>query len=344
MNPASPPESAPENTPSVSALIESLDFERLERLVAIGHEQGRIQAFRNKAQAHQDQVPPAVRARVLADYEHRAAALEEEAAPLRADVRSDYEALQAAMLSVQGARTDAQERRQEAEFRHEVGELTDEELANRLAGPSAILEQCERDVAALEAASARFIAALGEGFDIKVDPDTRHVTETPVSTPRLPPLPMEADIMEAVQPAPSDMPAVPARGVGAANQLLPLPGPVDSTFALPRDQVEAHLQAAPPAPSTGHATLVLEDDGDLHEFHLGDGVTAIGRGDQNDVQIVKPGISRKHAVLERTPDGYLLRDLESNNGTWVNGERITERVLENGDVVEIGPIRLLFRA
>ena len=53
-------------------------------------------------------------------------------------------------------------------------------------------------------------------------------------------------------------------------------------------------------------------------------------------------MSRRHAVFERTGDGYVARDLGSLNGTYVNKERITEVTLVTGDEVQIGKFRLLF--
>lgn len=62
----------------------------------------------------------------------------------------------------------------------------------------------------------------------------------------------------------------------------------------------------------------------------------IGRHrDEVDVWIGDRGVSRRHAMLERSSDGaFFLRDLESSNGTYVNGERVTgRRRLEDGDKI-----------
>jgi pSer/pThr/pTyr-binding forkhead associated (FHA) protein len=76
----------------------------------------------------------------------------------------------------------------------------------------------------------------------------------------------------------------------------------------------------------------------------GDRLT-IGREPSNDVALeADTKVSRLHAVLERYPAGWAIRDLGSRNGTFVNGERlITERVLRPGDEVTIGDTRLAYR-
>lgn len=64
----------------------------------------------------------------------------------------------------------------------------------------------------------------------------------------------------------------------------------------------------------------------------------IGRGSDCDISLPKRQISRHHARIERTADGgYLLRDLDSKNGTYVNGEEVRghPRQLQDGDEVQI---------
>jgi len=77
----------------------------------------------------------------------------------------------------------------------------------------------------------------------------------------------------------------------------------------------------------------------------GDRVT-IGKDPSNDVVLTTDAtVSRLHAVIERFPSGWCLRDLGSRNGTFVNGERIlSERVLHAGDEIRVGGTRLVYRA
>jgi len=62
----------------------------------------------------------------------------------------------------------------------------------------------------------------------------------------------------------------------------------------------------------------------------------IGRAEDNDIVVADPAVSRHHAELRNAAGVYHIADLGSNNGTYVNGQRITTAPLSEGDVVVIG--------
>jgi len=72
-------------------------------------------------------------------------------------------------------------------------------------------------------------------------------------------------------------------------------------------------------------------------FDLTKEVTLLGRDVTNDIVLGDPEVSRQHARLTRTPAGYILEDLGSTNGTFVNGERlVTARALAAGNLLGFG--------
>ncbi len=76
-------------------------------------------------------------------------------------------------------------------------------------------------------------------------------------------------------------------------------------------------------------------------FDVTDTVT-IGRAAECEIELPDPTVSRHHARLEWTYPGWVLRDLGSSNGTQVNGELITEELLSDNDLVQLGNVQLRF--
>lgn len=72
----------------------------------------------------------------------------------------------------------------------------------------------------------------------------------------------------------------------------------------------------------------------------------LGRSSSNTIPITSdPSISRTHAVIERLPTGWSVRDVGSSNGTFVNGKRVwNERPLRAEDDIRIGETRVIFHA
>lgn len=102
----------------------------------------------------------------------------------------------------------------------------------------------------------------------------------------------------------------------------------------------AALNDDPPldAPPQGHV-LVSRGGKVVARVALGQR-TLIGRSEHNDVCLPSPYLSRHHAVIVGTPEGYYLVDLNSVNGVLLNGRRIERTVLCDEDVLGMGPFRL----
>src|SRR5262245_61734324 len=77
-------------------------------------------------------------------------------------------------------------------------------------------------------------------------------------------------------------------------------------------------------------------------FELSDGELTLGREDSNSVCLKDPRVSRRHAIIESRGQPFTPVDLDSSNGTFVNGLPVTQHTLEHGDQIEIGGTLLLF--
>ena len=72
-------------------------------------------------------------------------------------------------------------------------------------------------------------------------------------------------------------------------------------------------------------------------------IKTVGRAPRADFVVDAPLVSRLHCRLTLQPDGLLVEDLESTNGTFVNGERVTKLVMRSGDALRVGRMEFAVR-
>ncbi len=93
---------------------------------------------------------------------------------------------------------------------------------------------------------------------------------------------------------------------------------------------------------------LLVQNGDFAglRYALGPEETLIGRNPTTNITLVDDGISREHSVIlfDEVDDSYTIEDLQSTNGTKVNGKRVRSAVLSDGDEIQIGHTRFRFSA
>ena len=123
----------------------------------------------------------------------------------------------------------------------------------------------------------------------------------------------------------------------------------DRTQVLSRVGHEPVFGQAPGSGSTttrvSAATLMVRSGPQAGErFSLAGDVTRLGRHPDSDISLDDISVSRRHAEIRHDGDEYVLRDVGSLNGTYVNQRRVDSVVLQQGDEILIGRFRLLFLA
>ena len=88
--------------------------------------------------------------------------------------------------------------------------------------------------------------------------------------------------------------------------------------------------------------IVVDKNSSVRQIDLSGPVTMIGRAENNKVKIGNARVSRHHAAIEWTGAAYVLTDLGSCNGTYVNGEKVRTRELRSGDAITVGDCHLRF--
>jgi FhaA, N-terminal domain/FHA domain len=122
-------------------------------------------------------------------------------------------------------------------------------------------------------------------------------------------------------------------------------GPVDVEFVVEESfgtgwfEVEGRFREG--AGGAGAGSLVLPTG---ERFTLAEHVITIGRRPESNIVLADPNVSRNHAEIRPQGDGFLLVDLGSTNGSKINGMRIDQRLLTDGDELTFGHTRMRFEA
>ena len=98
-------------------------------------------------------------------------------------------------------------------------------------------------------------------------------------------------------------------------------------------------------PARGSALLIVQRGPNAgSRFLLNTDQVSAGRHQDSDIFLDDISVSRRHATFTRTPDGIVLTDRGSLNGTYVNRDLVDATLLRHGDEVQIGKFRLIFFA
>lgn len=88
--------------------------------------------------------------------------------------------------------------------------------------------------------------------------------------------------------------------------------------------------------------LTITSEAGRVPYELTDALVTIGRAAENTIVLADPSVSSRHAQLQRAGDDYQLVDLDSTNGTRVNGESIRSVLLQPGDRIRFGKLEACF--
>jgi len=331
----------------------NIDVSLLDTLARLEADQRSIRALAEKAAWHRDKVFE-VYSRIVRDYAARVTGVEEQVSAVRLRVREDLRRLDALYERCRDGVDQARVELQESEFRREIGEFTREEFLKR------------------QEAAERTIAEREQAFETVKTLRLRYLELLPGEPPVPAPVPVPS--VPAPQPAPSPAaaPEEPAAPVPPTRRGSPPAIAIAETEAaaaipdappVPSDEAVTSLftppsaagpQAQKPAPPADDAeafatvaissALLIEDRAGQPGAHHRLGVlTTIGRTPDNQIVVPVREVSRRHAEIVLTGTGYVVKDLGSPNGTFVNGERITEHRLQDEDRIAMGGQVFVFK-
>ena len=172
------------------------------------------------------------------------------------------------------------------------------------------------------------------------DEQFRFYADVAPTTAAPPPPPGPATSPPAVPPAPPPG----AQQAGGPGQAAPPPGATDRLRHTVHG-LEAFVPASPRPSSGGALASFLVRSGGLvgQRLSVRSPVVNIGRADYNDLVVPDPSVSTSHAKLQRREGIWVLVDLDSTNGTFVDGERVKgEAPPAPGATVRFGDVQLVF--
>jgi hypothetical protein len=115
--------------------------------------------------------------------------------------------------------------------------------------------------------------------------------------------------------------------------------PVESAGEVGEEELTVSLGEFP---ATMAMVVVKRGPNAGSKFMLDADVTRAGRHPDSDIFLDDITVSRRHAEIARVGEGFVVRDVGSLNGTYLNRERIEEATLSNGDELQIGKFKLVF--
>ena len=136
-----------------------------------------------------------------------------------------------------------------------------------------------------------------------------------------------------------------AAGEGLDGSLEQLPGSDGSEKTSIFEEAEESAETKAISSGKIDAKLKLTSgEANVSEFQLKKGEVSIGRSKNCDIVITDKKASRKNTVIIREGAKFLIKDLDSVNGTYVNGNRIKQHELTSDDVIRIGNVEFAFEA
>lgn len=155
---------------------------------------------------------------------------------------------------------------------------------------------------------------------------------------------LAAELVDMARAAGLHMPSVPGVRVVPDDAVASHRASVRANVSGEAPDSTQALEAIPPEPESEGALLnaSLVSGEDHRVIPLDRDVINVGRSRENHVILDDTRVSRRHAQLRLRFGRYVLFDLDSRSGTIVNGQPVQEAILQHGDVISLGGVRLIY--
>jgi len=285
-----------------------------------------------KIEEHRDNVSEVVHQRVLTDYKARIKVVTDAVLAQKKAVDEELASLKETQNNIVKELEGHRHTLEEIKFRNTLGEFTEEEYQEKAREEQDKISKFETVLSAVNSNIHRYEALFED----------------------------EPELFAAEEP----MPAGAEEEAGEVSGLTPIsptsePLTDESGYVLEEGGPDYFEDTEPDrtSPAIGApgkaggveasratgARIVVINGEDAGMAFMVKGTMSFGRAESSTVTIKDAKVSRQHAQIQQQGNEYILVDLNSSNGTYVNGERIEEHVLSNGDEIEIGDCIMQFQ-
>lgn len=324
----------------------------------------RVRDRQRRAEENRHTVQRRIYDRVRGDYDRELDALRARMSPLRDEIDRMQESIEAQSRDATSIVQAVEDELAEAEFRHRIGEFEENAFAALRQSLDARAAEARSRQALLETtmttiATMRRPEAHDEPVAVNPDAPAAEVTPDAPVAPEEAPAAGEATLtLEDELPR---RPVLNARSVSQGHRSDGFENPQNWISEMGPESARADRRAvvSPPVPARSPAAPAADGQDSVKTStvdypslvfvsgpHAGQAIAllpttvTIGREHDNNIEIKDPDVARYHARILRERDEYIVEDLNSSTGTWVNGERKQRAVLTHGDVIRMGQTEL----
>lgn len=125
---------------------------------------------------------------------------------------------------------------------------------------------------------------------------------------------------------------------GKKSEAFPPPEPFPPAFDPPAESGDTQM----PEPAATVFAWLVTLDADETRYPIAKAVVRIGRKADNDIVMKNNSVSNHHAEVIKRGDKFIIADLEASNGVFIADKRVDKATLADGDIIELGEVRLRF--
>lgn len=297
-----------------------------------------IKDRREKVEEYKTQVSGTVFDRVKADYAERLQQAATDLLEKKIEVDSEIDVMQQAFDRAAKQLEEQKHTLEETDLRHKLGEFSENDHKSTSTELREKIDKLTEIVASIQEGINRY-ESLFEEVDLSSTGKKPSIKEAPKPKGADPEGTSELQIDEASESVPEESSPDEPDNTDLHTQSETIQDLGDE-LDIDEPQELEHDSAEPA--STAQIVMIAGEEAGA-TFTL-TATTSIGRAESSTIRINDSRVSRQHSRIQRHGEEYIIVDLHSSNGTYVNGQKIDEYVLAPGDEVQIGDTILQFHA